>query len=143
MKNEIKEILECMRKCTNLTPDYLDDLDYIEDYITNLEQENKKLNSKIYKLKDESYDTFKRLTQEKEKRDVYIKYLEERTPITSKKIYGDNREELQERIDKAIEYIKERYDYILKSDFLDHDEQVDKRQITYLLNILQGEDKDE
>lgn len=36
----------------------------------------------------------------------YIKELENRTPITGKKFYGDGREELQDRIDKAIEYIE-------------------------------------
>ena len=87
-----------------------------------------------------SKDYINNLQEKLQRQEAYIKYLEERTPIQSKKYYGDGREELQEKIDKAISYIKERYDYILKCDFLDHDEQVDKRQITYLLNILEGDD---
>ena len=51
---------------------------------------------------------------------------------------------LRKRIDKAIEYIKEKYDYILKDDtFLDHDERIDRKQILRLLDILKGVDKDE
>ena len=40
MKDEIKEILECLEKYGQLTPDAIDDLHYIRDYITCLEQEN-------------------------------------------------------------------------------------------------------
>lgn len=43
MKDEIKEILECLEKYGQLTPDAIDDLHYIRDYITNLQQENKQL----------------------------------------------------------------------------------------------------
>ena len=77
---EIKEIFECMRKCINLTPDFLDDLDFVEDYITNLEQENEKLlREKIQKELCES------LLDECEAHNKY----------------------LQDKIDKAVGYIKE------------------------------------
>ena len=46
-------------------------------------------------------------------------------------------------IKKAIEYIKNKYDYILKDDtFLDHDERIDRKQILNLLEILKGEDNE-
>lgn len=45
------------------------------------------------------------------------------------------------RANKAIEYIKEKYDYILGDDtFLDHDEIIDKKQIIHILELL--EDKE-
>lgn len=43
----------------------------------------------------------------------------------------------KEGIDKAIEYIKEKYDYILGDDtFLDHDEIIDRKQIIHILELL-------
>ena len=45
--------------------------------------------------------------------------------------------DLEEVIDKAIEYIKEKYDYILGDDtFLDHDEIIDRKQIIHILELL-------
>ena len=45
--------------------------------------------------------------------------------------------QLKEVIDKAIEYIKEKYDYILGDDtFLDHDEIIDRKQIIHILELL-------
>lgn len=48
------------------------------------------------------------LQQENEKKDAYIKYLQEYNPkyYKGEKFYGDSREELQQRIDKAIEFIE-------------------------------------
>jgi len=49
-------------------------------------------------------------------------------------------ERLNNIINKAIEYIKNKYDYILGDDtFLDHDEKIDRKQILHLLDILKGE----
>ena len=45
MDNDIKEILECLEKYGQLTPDAIDDLHYIRDYITNLREENEKLDN--------------------------------------------------------------------------------------------------
>lgn len=43
----------------------------------------------------------------------------------------------KEVINKAIEYIKEKYDYILGDDtFLDHDEIIDRKQIIHILELL-------
>lgn len=45
-------------------------------------------------------------------------------------------------IDKATEYIKERFDYVLKDEsFLDHDDLVERRIALHLLNILKGDNK--
>lgn len=50
---------------------------------------------------------------------------------------------LKERISKAIEYIEEKYDYILGDDtFLDHDERIDRKQINHIIEILKGVDKE-
>lgn len=38
MNKEIKDILECLEKYGQLTPDAIDDLHYIRDYITNLQE---------------------------------------------------------------------------------------------------------
>lgn len=37
MEDNVKEILECLEKYGQLTPDAIDDLHYIRDYITNLQ----------------------------------------------------------------------------------------------------------
>lgn len=45
--------------------------------------------------------------------------------------------ELKQRIDKTLNYIKEKYDYVLgDTTFLDHDELVDRKQILHILEIL-------
>ena len=52
---------------------------------------------------------------------------------------------LHNRIDKAIEYIKEKYEMTLKDsieDFLDHDERIEKKRIQKILKILKGEDNE-
>ena len=97
------------------------------------------MNKEIKEILDyfRKYSTIRENTMITEIED-YIINLQE-----SEAYYYGNYKDCASRIDKSIEYIKERYDYILKSDFLDHDEQVDKRQILYLLNILTGGDNNE
>lgn len=54
----------------------------------------------------------------------------------------EKNKKLQERIDKAIEYIEERFDYVLKDEsFLDHDDLAERRITLHLLNILKGDNK--
>ena len=49
-------------------------------------------------------------------------------------------ERLNNIINKAREYIEEKYDYILGDDtFLDHDERIDRKQINHIIEILKGE----
>lgn len=46
-------------------------------------------------------------------------------------------ERLNNIIKEAREYIKEKYDYLLKDEtFLDHDERIDSKQIKHILEIL-------
>lgn len=72
-------------KCDEL-PDFIKPTMYLSN--KNLEQENKQL------------------IEENQKQKFYIKYLEEKTNIQPKIIFGDNREQLQNRINKAREYIE-------------------------------------
>ena len=54
----------------------------------------------------------------------------------------DRNDEKQDRINKAIEYIEERFDYVLKDEsFLDHDDLAERRIALHLLNILKGDNK--
>lgn len=56
----------------------------------------------------------------------------------------EEKKELQDRIEKAIEYIENKYNYILKDDtFLNHDERIDRKQILNLLDILKGSDSND
>ena len=77
MNNEIKEILDKLKEEIDLKPLWYNERIKLLDYITNLQEEI-------------------------QKKEAYIKYLQERTPIKAKAFYVDAREELQERIDKAI-----------------------------------------
>lgn len=54
-----KEIFETLIKYTNLTPDAIDDLYYLQGYITNLQQENKRLSNVINELDEMFYETFR------------------------------------------------------------------------------------
>lgn len=124
MNDELKEILEFKENA-----DYkrlsVDEIVILQDYITNLQQDN----TMYAQLKDEYEEEIKDLQQElkeanesvewwtnrfkavekeNEKKDAYIKYLQEYNPkyYKGEKFYGDSREELQTRIDEAIQYIK-------------------------------------
>lgn len=107
MNNEIKEIL-----------DYIDDRiipnekwNKIKDYITNLQKENKKLSKEIKKNKKEDVE------------------------IRNKNCFLVNGfHELEERIDKAIAYIKSH-----KNDYEPYE--LNDYNIRELLDILQGSDK--
>lgn len=53
------------------------------------------------------------------------------------KLLKQKNQKYKEVIDEAIEYIKEKYDYILGDDtFLDHDEIIDRKQIIHILELL-------
>ena len=46
-------------------------------------------------------------------------------------------EKLNNIIKEVREYIEEKYDYILKDDiFLDHDEEIDRKRLLHILEIL-------
>lgn len=55
----------------------------------------------------------------------------------------EENEQLKRRLEKAIEYIKEKYEMTLKDSmagFLDHDEMIEKKRLLHILAILQGEE---
>lgn len=98
MNDEIKEILDYFRKY--MTIEDCIRLSKIEDYITNLQEENKYLDNEVNNMTD------------------YVK-------------------ELQQKIDKAIEYINKNYGNLLLSN--PPKEAFNKDN---LLNLLQGKNKE-
>ena len=57
--------------------------------------------------------------------------------------YIEEIKRLNNIINKAREYIEEKYDYILGDDtFLDHDERIDRKQINHIIETLKGSDKE-
>ena len=72
-----------------------------------------------------------------------MKELVEDLQIANDNLYSANQmlekeiERLNNIINEAIEYIEEKYDYILGDDtFLDHDERIERKQIDHILGIL-------
>ena len=67
--------------------------------------------------------------------------LEELITIYDEK--GKEIERLNNIIDKATEYIKDKYAVILADDlFLDHDERIDRKRLLEIIEILKGSDKE-
>lgn len=120
MNKEIKEILECLEKYGQLTPDAIDDLHYIRDYITNLqvieqqysallsenaelENENKRLNKTIdtileYNIfKDECPLNYEYATESDEEKaqDIFNEEYCEKCKDDYKKCWLDYFEELK------------------------------------------------
>lgn len=108
----------------------------------------------------DTYKMFLKIREEQAKKEKYKNYSQEglidellekqeeneqmeatiQSNIKSYNKLAEYSKELEDRINKAIEYIEEKYDYILGDDtFLDHDERVDRKQIKYILEILKGE----
>lgn len=102
MTNEIKEILECLEKYGQLTPDAIDDLHYIRYYIINLQNE-------IFDLKDT-------IQNKNDCIGAYECIIEDR----------------DKRIDKAIEYIVNNYDFYYGDDLLD--------EYNEIVDILRGDE---
>ena len=132
MNDEIKEFNEEL---------YVEMLENGElyDYTTNLQEKyDKALTDLVHEShkRIELENKITNLQQELQKKDAYIKYLEQRAPIQSKKIYGDGREELQERIEKAVEYIKNNTCKVPVLDYRYMD--ISDEEIDNLLNILNG-----
>ncbi len=123
MNKEIKEILYVLKqivigRASRLT---CREADKLLDYITNLqeiEKDHQRINGELrqqlsvteelameYKARNEKQEeNIDHLIKENQKQREYIKYLENKTPIESKIFYGDSREELQSRIDKALDF---------------------------------------
>lgn len=54
----------------------------------------------------------------------------------------EDKERLTRRIDRAIEYIEEKYEMTLKDsmeNFLDHDERIEKKRLLHILEILKND----
>lgn len=104
MNNEIKEILDYLKKHFELRPS---ETELLLDYITNLQEGNKNLLEEVEALQNKNNE----LIEENIK--------------------------LKQRIEKVIEYIKEQSRFTEGCDIY----KICNKEI--LLNILQGEDKDE
>ena len=112
------------------------------------EQEIERLNN-IIKTKDEGIKAFtedlcEESTKVEKLEKLNKKLWEENTRLSNGRELDQNAiDTLRDRIDKAIEYIEEKYDYILGDDtFLDHDERIDRKQINHIIEILKGSDKE-
>lgn len=112
------------------------------NYITNLQQkveqyENPEDLTLFYMWLDEkAKEKMKELQQEIQRKDAYIKYLQEYNPkyYKGEKFYGD-----ESRIDKAIEYIEKEYqDNIIITDYADNP--ITPQELYgELLDILEGD----
>lgn len=54
----------------------------------------------------------------------------------------EDKERLTRRIERAIEYIEEKYEMTLKDsmeNFLDHDERIEKKRLLHILEILKND----
>ncbi len=133
MNEEIKEILDRFNKvksASNKLSYYPEDLLnrkdmwLLLDYITNLQQENERLKKQLEYLRTDEY-----LNQ--------VKWERNFNETMNK--------ELNLRIEKAVEYLKSKEDSLFitfSDDMLDHDELIDKKIGTTLLNILEGKDNE-
>lgn len=137
MNNEIREILVRLSRYV-ITPDVRHDFDDLLDYITNLEQ-----------LEQDHKQANATLMQELTKKDIALQNAQDDFDRVRKEYVllqnaGDSYEdELEDRIDKAIEYIIKNCDVIR----LDNGYIIRSELTTYglgdLLNILQnGSEKD-
>ena len=148
MEDEIKEIIDRLRKC-----DY-DDFNKLLDYITNL-QERKITKEDVDKYFEEnmcvSFDKFIENWDEQEKWVNYYKKENERLKEIAEEHKNCTRKHWQQkcaehcanemiyksRCEKAKKYIKENEFY------LDYKTGACIKGVIPLLNILEGEDKDE
>ena len=153
MNDEIKEILARLSRYV-ITPDVRHDFDDLLDYITNLQQENERLNKEVAKLHiiQEEYGshienthiiddyqktyfmTNKWLIELKDGRFVDINVL------------NSYYEDYKSRVEKAVEYLKnlKNYRFEFTFDSVDRHEifGCEKNFVKDLLNILQGENNE-
>ena len=118
MNDEIKEILDNIKKCCEITKDQSfivyqrQDILALLDYITNLQEENKILNENNQAMQEEMARTWKIADDYKSKNDKAIEYIENDMP------YLEEPDDDYENTHKMKEYDK-----------------------SILLTILQGSDK--
>lgn len=142
MKDEIKEILKCLKEEDNYWnkqehnyafPDYYslnrEDLHLLLDYITNLQERVDRIDKANCKLRQENEDIKKRL---EENTKIYLNKNHYASELEGKYIVEKAKNE------KAIEYIN-----ISLRDSYENDEYpLTYHDFEHLLNILQGGDKE-
>jgi len=134
MNNEIKEILEALRDSIDDTGtnkvNFINWVDKIEDYITNLqqiEQDHQKLNSELRKENERLKET-----------NVYCNRTDCSGRLKDSRKYDSvyqEKENYKSRIDKAIEYINPKF--IAQGGLTSYEV---NDLLNELLNILQGSD---
>lgn len=102
MNKEIKEILECLEKYGQLTPDAIDDLHYIRDYITNLQEENERLKNALCSDNIVSKNKYNHLKKIKESLELEISTIKD-----FQGLYID----YKSRINVALRIIEEKRGY--------------------------------
>lgn len=146
MNNEIKEILY-FKENADYKKLSCDEILILRDYITNLQQENEKL--KQPKIFIDTQDMEERYGEE-----LYKDYLERENDRLKLELSGyreailrdDKLLGLQQRIEKAVEYIENTplyettYDYNMEEE-LEIQNVSDETASNKLLNILRGNDK--
>ena len=117
MKDEIKEILECLEKYGQLTPDAIDDLHYIRDYINNLQEKyngiksnfdiqleyDEELENKIANLQEELKSANESISWWQNRFNA-VEKENENLKIDNKRLQH-NGKVFKSRNEKAIEYI--------------------------------------
>jgi hypothetical protein len=137
MKVEIKEILE-FKENTDYKRLSCDEIAILKDYITNLQEKNKRKYVKIMTEQERIKYAYKCMV--KNNPDEAVKQL----LLKDKMIINKRR-----KITKAIEYIEDNKSYttiekfVRMNTFEKHDEDIlDEEMIKELLDILRGEDND-
>ena len=115
MNNEIKEILSLLKSSS-----WCNEANQIEDYITNLQEENEKLKEKVFNM-------------------MTMTACGDRKQIKSTAQY--KLDIAQERIDKAIDHIKKHPITFDSNNDIIVGYFLDSTDADELLNILEGDDK--
>lgn len=122
MNDEIKEILDNVKKCCDITKEQnftvyqRQDILKLLDYITNLQKENEKLKELCDKYEEEHNTAFKLWKMKMEEIPTY-----------------EEKEDYKKRIAKAIEHI-EKHQFIFQSQYRD-----ESNFDNHLLDILKGD----
>lgn len=85
----------------------------------------------------------KLIEMKKSKENINDNLIKANTKLVDKlKWIKEDKERLTRRIDRAIEYIEEKYEMTLKDsmeNFLDHDERIEKKRLLHILEILKND----
>lgn len=141
MNEEIKEILDRLKDEDDYIEEYgfrykriaLDDVWYLLDYITNLQQDLDKANDIIEKDRQFNKGRLLDIAKLKEENEELNRMCE----IYSKSLYNAELTDYKSRTDKAIEEIKRVLDI-----WENKPNEIATLDLEYLLNILQGSDEE-